>query len=414
MNQKRLLLCLAGTILLPAQFGFGQTYYPPQQTYTPQQTYAPPRAVVPAQPTAGFNTVPANNTVQPYNSVPNYNGVQPYNTVQPYNSVPAANSIANSKPAWYQKLTDKREFDFGTVARASKQVHVFEFENNTGDDLLLSHVRASCGCTKPKILTQQVKPGETAKLEALFDTLNFYGARGATLTVSLQKTGKYTEFAELQFAVKGKIRRDVVLNPGEIKFDEKSVAENQERTARIMYAGNANWKILEVKSTSPSFTASAKEIERNPATGRVTYDLVVKPNAEQSVASGNEYLTIVTNDPKTNGMPVLIKVNPSIEVAPIQLGLLNRGQRVKKKLIVRSSSPFAIRGVSSTDSRIQFAPPIGEKKLHILEYTLDTSQPGQVEDQITIFTNDPSGQSQTKIPFSAQIVPATIVENSKK
>lgn len=244
--------------------------------------------------------------------------------------------------------------------------------------------------------------------------MNFYGERGATLTVSLQKTGgQYTEFAEIQFAVKGKIRRDVVLNPGELNFDEASIVSKGQRTARVLYAGNVDWKILEVKSTSPNFTAEAKEIERNPSTGRVTYDVIVTSNGEQTAGKLNEYLTIVTNDAKTNGMPVSIKINPSIKVSPIQLGVVTKDQNVKKKLIVRSATAFSIKQIITNDSRIQFAPVDGEKSLHILEYTLDTSVPGKINQQIEIVTSG-SSQAKTKVPFEAQIIPATVVlENAK-
>ncbi len=356
-----------------------------------------------------------------YNSVPQYNSVPPYNSVQQYNSVPpyALNGNSNrtginSKPAWYQNLTSERDHDFGVVARASKQEHVFEFDNSTGNDLFLTGIRTSCGCTKPTILTAHVKPGEKAQVNARFDTLNFYGERGATVTVSLQKAGSVTEFGEIQFAVKGNIRRDVVLNPGEIAFDNVSLSESAQRTAQVLYAGDPQWKITEIKSTNPNLSAEAREVARDPATKRVTYELIVKLNNQQNAGSLNEFLTIMTNDAKTTGMPVNVKgkIKPRIEVAPVQLGVVNKGQTIKKKLIVRSSQAISITEIKAQDSRIKFDPVDGEKTLHILTYTLDTSQPGQISEDVMILTNDP-GQPQTKVPFSVQIVPATIAGSVK-
>ena len=374
--------------------------------YTPQSYRAP----------ATYNSVPQYNSVQKYNSVPPYNSVKPA-ALKNYNPVNGSNASnrygSNGRTVWYQNLTKEHEHNFGVVARASKQEHVFEFINTTGNDLFLTGVRTSCGCTKPLILTSHVKPGEKAQVNARFDTLNFYGSRGATLTVSMKKSGTVTEYGELQFAVKGEIRRDVVLSPGEIAFDNISLSEQAQRTVKVMYAGNPQWKIIEVKSTNPNVVAEAREVERSANNNRVTYELIVKLNDQQNAGSFNEFLTIVTNDSKTTGMPVYVKgkVNPLIEVQPIHLGVVNRGQTIKKKLIIQSSRAISVEEIKTSDPRIKFDPVDGEKTLHILAYTLDTSRLGEISEELTIVTNDP-GQPETKVPFSVQIVPATIAGTS--
>lgn len=360
------------------------------------------------------------NAVPKYNSVPPHNGVPQYNAAQPYNVPPSTRQFrqfggrgtTSVQPAWYQQLTEDRAHDFGVVARASKQECVFEFVNSTDGDLFLTGVKTSCGCTKPTILTQHVRPGDQARVQAVFDTLNFYGERGATLTVSLQKSGPTSQFGEIQFSVKGNIRRDVVLNPGEVIFEDVTVSEGANRTARLLYAGNPAWKILEVKSTNPNVVAEAREVERNAATGKVSYDLVVNLDGKQDAGSFSEFLTIVTNDAKTTGMPVAVKgvVKPRIEVSAIQLGPVNKGQKIQKKLILQSSNAFAVNEVKTNDPRIKFEPAEGEKTLHILTYTLDTSTPGQIDEVLTILTSD-ANQPETKVPFSVQIVPATTVGN---
>ncbi|MDG1514109.1 MAG: DUF1573 domain-containing protein [Mariniblastus sp.] len=316
--------------------------------------------------------------------------------------------------ASFQGLASERSHDFGTVARGSRQEKVFEFVNTTGSNLMLTGVKTSCGCTKPKILTPEVKPGATGKLSAVFDTVNFYGNRGATLTVSVKKGAPAAQNGEIQFSVKGSIRRDVVLTPGEFSFDNVMVSQEADRIAKVLYAGNAKWKILEVKSTNPNLIAEAREVSRDQSRGRVTYELVVKLSGEQDAGTFNEFLTIVTNDANTNGMPIAVKgiVKSRIEVSPIQLGTINQGQTVKKKLILKSSKPFSIKEIKSGDSRIQFEAAEGEKNLHVLTYTLDTSKLGQIDEDLTIVTSDPD-QPEAKVGFSAQIIEATTVGRSK-
>ena len=111
-------------------------------------------------------------------------------------------------------------------------------------------------------------------------------------------------------------------------------------------------------------------------------------------------------------MPISVKAKISqlIEASPIQLGIVNKGQSVKKKLILHSAEAFEIKEIKSLDSRIKFEPADGEKTLHILTYTLDTDVPGQISEEISIVTSD-AGQPELKVPFSVQIVPATMVDN---
>lgn len=315
---------------------------------------------------------------------------------------------------WYTKLVKNREHNFGIVAFSSRQEHIFEFENNTGADLFLKHVKTSCGCTIPKILTPHVKPGETARVQAAFDTRNFYGARGATLSLLINKAGTY-DHPEIQLSVKGTIRRDVVLSPGEFDFKNITLSESVQKTAKVLYAGKPDWAIQEIKSTNPNITAEAREIDRNPATGRTNYELVVKVNERQPTGPFMETLTIFTNDAKTNGMPVRVAgtVKPVIDVAPIALGVVNKGQVISKKLIVRSPRAISIDKIETGNDKIKFAPSEGKKTLHILSYSLDTSEPFDIDTPITIVTSDDEVR-RTKVPFSVQVVPSTITKGSQK
>lgn len=333
-----------------------------------------------------------------------------------FNRTTVSNPRGQYQRVWYQNLTNDRTHHFGKVARASNQARLFEFVNNTGSDLYLTNVRTSCGCTKPKIMTPHVKPGETAKLNAVFDTLNFYGERGATVTLSLKKVGAYVEYGELQFSVKGNIRRDVVLSPGMFDFRDLANSEAAQKTAKVMYAGRSDWKILEVKSTNPNVQAEVREIDRKPTRGATatTYEMVVKVSDQQAAGPFNEVLTIVTNDPKTNGMPVKVSGNikQMIDVAPVTLGVVNMGQEIKKKLIVRSPQAISIDEVRTKNGKLQFDPSEGKKTLHILTYTLDTSATDEIDDWITIVTTGDQ-KRETRVPFSVQIVAATTTSQPK-
>ncbi len=304
--------------------------------------------------------------------------------------------------------------DFGAVPKASKQEFVFEFENTLEQPIYLTGVRTSCGCTKPKILTPEVKPGEVAKIHAKYDTVGFKGNRKATVTVSLRRAEPRTQYGEIQFMVKGQIRQDVVFSPAEIKFEKVTSGEAQAQTAKIMFAGKSNWEIIDIVSTNPNISVETKELRRDPRSRRVDYELNVKLNGNQPVGLFNDQLTLVTNDASQKQLTVgvLGNVQSILEVKPVQLGVIEKDKKIEKKLIIRSARPFAIRSVKVDDQRIRFNEAEGKKTLHILTYNLDTSEIGKISTKIKIETDDPA-QPLAIVDFDAQIESETFTLDDK-
>lgn len=304
--------------------------------------------------------------------------------------------------------------DFGAVPRASKQEFIFEFVNTLDQPIYLTGVRTSCGCTKPKVLTPEVKPGETAKIHAKYDTVGFKGNRKATVTVSLRRNQPRTQTGEIQFMVKGQIRQDVVFSPAEIKFEKVTAGDKQTQTAKIMFAGKSNWEIVDIRSTNPNITVEKKELRRDPRTRRVDYELNVTLAGEQPVGLFNDQLTFVTNNAGQEQLTVgvLGNVQSILEVKPIQLGVIEKDKKVEKKLIIRSARPFEIKSIQAGDQRIRFDETAGKKTLHILNYKLDTSEIGKITTKIKIETDDP-GQPLAIVDFDAQIESETFTLDDK-
>ena len=60
---------------------------------------------------------------------------------------------------------EKTEHDFGKINEADGRVSVvFEFKNEGMSPLVLSNVRASCGCTTPTWTQEPVEPGQKGSI----------------------------------------------------------------------------------------------------------------------------------------------------------------------------------------------------------------------------------------------------------
>lgn len=78
---------------------------------------------------------------------------------------------------------DAQEFNFGTVIQGEKVAHSFAFTNNGKSNLVISNVKASCGCTVPKWSKEPIKPGEKGYIELVFDSSNREGIQTKSVNV---------------------------------------------------------------------------------------------------------------------------------------------------------------------------------------------------------------------------------------
>ena len=80
-------------------------------------------------------------------------------------------------------LFDKLKHDYGTIERGSDGNSVFTFTNQGEKPLVLSNVRASCGCTVPQWPRTPIEPGEQGEIKVKYNT-NIVGTFNKTITVN--------------------------------------------------------------------------------------------------------------------------------------------------------------------------------------------------------------------------------------
>ena len=66
-------------------------------------------------------------------------------------------------------------YNFGDVKEGDVIGKYIHFRNDGTAPLVLSKVIANCGCIEVRYPDKPVKPGDTGKIEVIFDTNGFYG-----------------------------------------------------------------------------------------------------------------------------------------------------------------------------------------------------------------------------------------------
>lgn len=63
---------------------------------------------------------------------------------------------------------EETEFDFGDIVKGTPQTHIFKLKNTGDVPLVVSNVKASCGCTTPQKPEGPIEPGETGEINVRF------------------------------------------------------------------------------------------------------------------------------------------------------------------------------------------------------------------------------------------------------
>ena len=304
---------------------------------------------------------------------------------------------------WANKMFDEREHDFGVVARGAKTEFRFKFRNLYKEDLHVESVRSSCGCTIPSVTKRDLKTWDESEVLAEFNTRQYYGDRSATVTVTFDKPFR----AQVQLNVKGKIRGDVVVEPGKVDFGDIEAGRGAERKLAVSYAGRDTWKLVDVKSANPYLSVVKKETGRGG--GKVSYDLTVQLTREAPSGFINDQLYLVTNDPKNSDLPIEVvgHVRADVIVKPdqIYLGSLRTGQRKPLNLTVTGKRELMITKIECDDDCFHVERPRTAKKAQLIQVTFTArDEPGKHSGTITIYTNQ--GSEPLKVPYFVQVLKA--------
>lgn len=293
--------------------------------------------------------------------------------------------------AWVDKMFQEQEHDFGTVARGSDTVHLFDVKNLYKQEIHLVKVRSSCGCTSASLDGKTLRTGEVGHVVAKFNTRTFTGNHGATLTVQVEwDDNGVRRRGETQLRVHGNIRGDLEFQPGAVKFEDVDQGRPAEQTVRVGFAGRPDWKITDVRGSNRSYEVELTETERNSR--RVAYDLLVRLKGGAPAGFFNDPLILVTNDPQNPRIPLHVsgRVIPEISVAPesLMLGEVPHGEQISKKVLVRGKQPFRILSVQCDEGCFQFETDDEASERHVVEVVFDARRdPGQVKETIHIATS---------------------------
>jgi hypothetical protein len=296
---------------------------------------------------------------------------------------------------WVNRMfTGSLTHDFGIVARGATAEYRFALENPYMEDVHISGVRSSCGCTIPRATKTVLKTYETAEIVAEVNTRQFKDQREATITVTFDQPYP----AEIQLHVSAFIRGDVVFEPGSLQFGTAVAGRSMTKQALVSYAGRKDWQIVNATPTAAfldcKIAEQAREIDANLGATKVDYDLDVTLKDNAPTGYFKEQIILRTNDPNPQTAQVamtvegLVSAPLTINPSAVHLGIVRPGQTVDRNLVIRGNRPFKVLRADGPDDRFSFSASPQAKSVHLIamKFVAD-GKPGKILGKIAIATN---------------------------
>ncbi len=160
----------------------------------------------------------------------------------------------------------RRIHDFGVIADAQDYYTTFSFTNTGTGTLVISEVKATCGCTVPTLTKTEYAPGESATLKVTFDPSGKAGVQNKTISVISNALSQSVTNLVVRADVRPLVRYNFRLRFGEIKL-------GQQYTRRVVLSySDPDLRITDLYSTNPHLGVKLIDVGApNPAAGGLPY-----------------------------------------------------------------------------------------------------------------------------------------------
>ena len=319
---------------------------------------------------------------------------------------------------------DKTTHDFGKINEADGRVTtVFTFKNEGIAPLVLSNVRASCGCTTPKWTREPIEPGQSGEITVTYNPSGRPGRFQKTVTVTSNASEPTTKLY-----IKGEVIPKPVkpvdeypIKMGDLSLKRKSLnfgtlTQGSNKMLEIEYANQteqpievavyvvgadyikSNATLQTVEPTQTGKLQFALQSAESPLFGPVTAKAYVMVNGKRDLSSTYEIALSANIKEDFSQLTVEERQQaPIVEVVrELNLGTIAKGKKVSAKLTLTNAgiNPLLVRRVIMSTENVQFTTPkvIKAGRKADIKFELDATafDPAQYSRIMTLITNDPN------------------------
>ncbi len=120
--------------------------------------------------------------------------------------------FANAQKIEFVNLEQNNTLNYGEIEKSADGLRVIEFKNVGDAPLILSNVKASCGCTVPTYEDKPVMPGKTAEIKVKYNTTRL-GPINKVITITSNDLDSPTTLVRLKGKVNGAVAANTSARP---------------------------------------------------------------------------------------------------------------------------------------------------------------------------------------------------------
>jgi len=306
---------------------------------------------------------------------------------------------------WADAMFDELSKDFGTVPRGPTLQHSFRIKNNSGQVVVISAVRVSCGCTSATVLSNVLQPGETTSVVARMDTTRFVGVKNVTIFVTFARPA----FEEVRLWVQANGRDDFLVAPDSLAFGVVKRGSGPDRTVNVTFYGNNFTQITDAKTDSNFIQAGVKEVGRQLS--QVDYQITARVRPDTPAGRWYSDVWLTTNNPAIPKIrvPLTIEIESALTVSPdaVVIGPLKPDEEGERKVILRGTKPFKIVKADGTDGALAIKASSDEAKtIHVLTVKARAGDKiGETVKKLKIITDLDEAEKEVELQVTTQVAP---------
>ncbi len=212
---------------------------------------------------------------------------------------------------------EEESYDFGQITEGDKAEHVFKFKNVGNEPIMISNVRASCGCTTPSWPREPIPPGGESHIKAIYNSKNRPGGfhKSITITSNAKSPTKVVRIKGNAEKAPARVYTDAEkANSPHIRFAKNDhnfgnveLGKSVTKKFTISNTGKSDLMIKNMKSSCNCISFRAEKPTLKPGeSGSVS--VTYRPKA---VGMQKEQVRVITNDIVTPETLILIRGNVS-------------------------------------------------------------------------------------------------------
>lgn len=245
--------------------------------------------------------------------------------------------------------------DFGSASDVRALEHAFAFTNTGDRKLVITEIKASCGCTATTLAKKVFEPGESDRIEVDWHPKG-HGDQRKSITVQSNSVGEPLAILYID----ARIEPFVSVDPEFVNFGRVRLGEQRIERVRILCA-DPELLVESVVSQNPHFTGQVVKAED----GGLVLELVLKPSAPWGQLFTTVELRVVgrlgpDQEPIAHKLDVSANARVFGDLEPdpsmFAVGRVDPGGaiRYEVKLVRSSPEPFQV-----LDVRVEQALPPG-------------------------------------------------------